>query len=207
MITRIKTEEPITATQMDDQNNEGVVGSSDGSIKYIQFNDENHSIVKLVSKVSPYLEPISIVRYDQANPNVFLSSVGNNNGDMQLRTSGMIDHIYTYPQYAMGPVRFVTSAPKDKKNRMIGHENGYIRVIDINSLKVKSIFKIALEEGETLTCGVYSPSGHNFCLGTSYGSIFLGMMKKDPMSNNKSNLFCARIDTITSTTENAVTSI
>lgn len=107
----------------------------------------------------------------------------------------------------MGPVRFVTSAPKDKKNRMIGHENGFIRIIDINSLKVKSIFKVALEEGETLTCGVYSPSGHNFCLGTSYGSILLGMTKKDPMSNNKSNLFCAIVQTITSSTENAVTSI
>lgn len=63
-ITRIKTEEPIIATQMDDQNTEGVVGSSDGSIKYIQFNPENQTVVKLVSKVSPYLEPISIVRYD-----------------------------------------------------------------------------------------------------------------------------------------------
>ena len=64
MITRIKTDEPITATQMDDQNNEGVVGSSDGSIKYIHFNDENYAVVKLVQKVSPYIEPVSILRYD-----------------------------------------------------------------------------------------------------------------------------------------------
>lgn len=119
----------------------------------------------------------------------------------------MVDHIYTFPQYAMGPVRFVASAPKDKKNRMIGHENGFIRIVDINALKVKNIHKVALEDGETLTCGVYSPSGHNFCIGTSFGSIFLGMMKKDPMSNNKHNLFCAIVGTITSSNENAVTSI
>ena len=35
MITRIKTDEPITATCMDDQNNEGIIGTADGSIKYI----------------------------------------------------------------------------------------------------------------------------------------------------------------------------
>ena len=53
-----------------------------------------------------------------------------------------------------------------------------------------------LEEGETLTCGVYSPSGHNFAVGTSYGAIYLGMMKKDPMQNNKTNAFMARVDTV-----------
>jgi len=59
-----------------------------------------------------------------------------------------------------------------------------------------------------LTCGIYSPSGHNFAVGTSFGSIFLGMMKKDPMSNNtRYNMFMARVDSITHGTENAVTSI
>ena len=90
MITRIKTEDPITATQMDDYNNEGIIGTADGSIKYVQFNDESHSVVKLVSKVSPYMDQIDILRYD-LNPNVFMSSVGKNNGDIKLLTSGMLD--------------------------------------------------------------------------------------------------------------------
>mmetsp|Transcript_15803 Transcript_15803/g.21390 ORF Transcript_15803/g.21390 Transcript_15803/m.21390 type:complete len:250 (-) Transcript_15803:1274-2023(-) len=58
MITRIKTDEPITSTQMDDQNNEGVVGTADGNIKYVQFNDDQNQCVKLVSKVTPYLDEI-----------------------------------------------------------------------------------------------------------------------------------------------------
>merc|ERR1712060_316154 len=58
-----------------------------------------------------------------------------------------------------------------------------------------------------LTCGVYSASGHNFAVGTSFGSIFLGMIKKDPMANNKSNIFMARVDRVSHGTENAVTSI
>lgn len=40
MISRIRTEDGITAIQMDDQNNEGVIGTVEGSIKYIQFNDD-----------------------------------------------------------------------------------------------------------------------------------------------------------------------
>ena len=97
MITRIKTDDPITATQMDEQNNEGIIGTSDGSIKYIQFNDENHSVVKLVSKVSPYMDEINQLRYDQ-NPNVFLTNVGANSGDMKLLTAGMLDPICSFPQ-------------------------------------------------------------------------------------------------------------
>ena len=78
-------------------------------------------MVKLVNKVSPFMDPLTILKYDLANPNVFLSSCGKDIGDMKLMTSGMLDHIYTFPKYALGPVRFVTSSPKDKKNRMIGH--------------------------------------------------------------------------------------
>jgi hypothetical protein len=80
---------------------------------------------------------------------------------------------------------------------MIGHENGYLKVISINALKTTSIYKVNLEEGETLVCGVYSPSGHNFAVGTSFGTIMLGMMKKDPMSNTtKFNTFMAVVNTV-----------
>ena len=104
-------------------------------------------------------------------------------------------------------MRFVASAPRDK-NRMIGHVNGYIKIVSINALKVNSIYKVALEEDETLTCGVYGPSGHNFALGTSFGAIYLGMMKRDPMSNtSRYNMFLARVDSVSHGTENAVTSI
>ncbi len=127
---------------------------------------------------------------------------------MKLLTSGMLDHIYTWPQYILGPVKFVAAAPKDKRNRMIGHQNGYLKVISINALKTSSIYKVNLEDGETLVCGVYSPSGHNFAVGTSFGTIWIGMMKKDPMSNTtKFNTFMAMVNTISHGTDNAVTSI
>ena len=64
MIIRIRSDNPITAIQMDEQNNEGIIGTTEGSIKYIQFNDETHSVVKLVTKVSPYMDEINQLRYD-----------------------------------------------------------------------------------------------------------------------------------------------
>jgi len=67
---------------------------------------------------------------------------------------------------------------------MIGHENGFIKIVSIQALKVTNIYKVALEDGEVLTCGQYSPSGHNFAVGTSFGTIYIGMLKRDPMSNN-----------------------
>ena len=92
---------------------------------------------------------------------------------------------------------------------MIGHTNGLIKIVSINKLTTTSIYKIiSLQEGETLTCGAYSPSGHNFVIGTSFGSIYIGMMKRDPMSNrNAFNLFLARIDRVAHGTEDAVASI
>ena len=40
---------------MDDKNEEGIIGTADGSIKYIQFKDEDATAaIKLVTKVTPY---------------------------------------------------------------------------------------------------------------------------------------------------------
>lgn len=55
---------------------------------------------------------------------------------------------------------------------------------------------------------MYGPNGQNFAIGTSFGAIYLGMMKRDPMSNhNRYNMFLARVDSVSHGTENAVTSI
>ena len=66
---------------------------------------------------------------------------------------------------------------------MIGHENGYIKIVSISTLKVSNMYKVNLAENETLSCGIYNSSGHNFALGTSFGSIYVGHIKKDRMSN------------------------
>ena len=65
-----------------------------------------------------------------------------------------------------------------------------------------------LKEGEALTCGVYSPSGHNYAFGTSFGNIYLGLLKRDPMSNQvRNNMLVARIERVSHGSDTAVTSI
>ena len=107
----------------------------------------------------------------------------------------------------LGPVAFIIASPKNKKQRIVGHERGYLKILAIDSLKVSAIYQIDLQDGEYLTCGAYSPSGLNFAIGTSFGSIYLGMIKKDPYGGNKQHFCVAHVDKISKTTEHAVTSI
>ena len=58
LIMRIETEHPIIAIQMDAQNNQGVVGSSDGTIKYIHFADlPEEPTTKYIKKKDETKEP------------------------------------------------------------------------------------------------------------------------------------------------------
>ena len=190
---------------MDELNMEGIIGTAEGNIHYINFMDK--VMVKLVSRVAPVMEPINCIKYDSTNPQVFLTTCGQTNGDVKLYTSATVDQIVNFPSYSLGPVKFITTTPLKNRGRVriIGHEKGILKFIDIQNLKVVGIYQIALDEGETLTCGAFNNTGHNFAIGTSHGSVFLGYHKKD--SFNKYNTFLSRITTVSKTTENAVTSV
>jgi hypothetical protein len=65
--------------------------------------------------------------------------------------------------------------------------------------------------GETLTTGCYSPGGMNFAIGTSYGAVYFGHLKADPLTTGVRNKYLnckvARLEGLSKTVENAVTSI
>lgn len=88
---------------------------------------------------------------------------------------------------------------------MIGHQRGILKLIAVDSLKVEAIYQIDLLDGETLTTGVYSPSGLNFAVGTSHGTVYLGNFKKDNYGRNIMRL--AKLANLTKSPESAVTSI
>jgi len=67
---------------------------------------------------------------------------------------------------------------------MIGHERGILKLVAVDALKVEAIYQLDLQEGEKLTTGVYSPSGLNFAVGTSLGTVYLGNFKKDNYGRN-----------------------
>lgn len=83
-----------------------------------------------------------------------------------------------------------------------------MKLIDVEKLGCDSFFKFTLEEGEKITCGTYSPCGKNIAVGTSFGSVFLCQMRSDITRGGKGHcLFAQKIERVTKTTENAVTSI
>ena len=88
---------------------------------------------------------------------------------------------------------------------MIGHQRGILKLVAVDSLKVEAIYQIDLQEGEQLTTGVYSPSGLNFAVGTSFGTVYLGNFKKDNYGRNIMRL--SKLQGLTLNQDNAVTSI
>ena len=59
--------------------------------------------------------------------------------------------------------------------QMIVYRSGFIKIIDVKSLRNKSWWNLrGLEAGEEVTCGSFSPHCHNFALGTSFGNIYIG---------------------------------
>lgn len=61
----VKIKAPITALVMDELNMEGILGTAEGNIHYVNFMDK--MMVKLVSRVAPVMDPINVIKYDSSN--------------------------------------------------------------------------------------------------------------------------------------------
>lgn len=73
--------------------------------------------------------------------------------------------------------------------RLIGFSNGFIKVVDFESLAVKHCFKVPLhrEAGEVLTCGQYSQNNTNFAFGTNHGTLFIGNLSQESKKGIEAN--------------------
>mmetsp|Transcript_52904 Transcript_52904/g.72452 ORF Transcript_52904/g.72452 Transcript_52904/m.72452 type:complete len:250 (+) Transcript_52904:1235-1984(+) len=200
---------------MDPLMEEGIFGTTDGCVYYISFSPEQkdsntneYMQVKLISRACKDQEKISVLRYDPQNSSVFMSSCGTSNGDVKLYTSQHVDKITTH--YAnCGSVKFITSEPKNRKTRIIGHQYGDLEFYNVDTLRASpENYRLDLEDGEEITCGTYSQNGLNFAVGTSFGSIFILGKKKEKHYGKVSNSWqVTRVDSISNDQENAVTSI
>lgn len=126
-----QTKTPITALVMDELNVEGIIGTAEGNVHYVNFQEK--MMVKLVSRVSSVMEPIDVVSFDSQNQQVFLTNCGLTNGDVKLYTSTTVDQIMNFPTYSQGPVKFIlTTALKARSRvRIIGHTKGILKFVDI----------------------------------------------------------------------------
>lgn len=138
-----------------------------------------------------------------------MSSCGTSNGDVKLYTSQHVDKITTH--YAnCGSVKFITSEPKNRRTRIIGHQFGDIEFYNVDTLKANhENYRLDLNPGEEITCGTYSQNGLNFAVGTSFGSIYILGKKKEKHYGKVSNTWqFTRVDAITNDDQkSAVTSI
>jgi len=141
----MQLDSPITAMVMEDGNGEGMFGTRSGDIYYVDM--AARAPIRIVSRLAAGFEKISYAKFDSSSQHVFLSTCGVNSGDVKLMTSKTIDLIHTFPQYAFGPIAFIAASKsrKSDKRRIIGHKNGVIRFISVDTLKVDYVVDVELE--------------------------------------------------------------
>lgn len=213
----------IVAISMDDKNEEGMIGTSQGKIFYICLKENKERKqqklqVQLVCKVSPSLEDIDLVRFDPSNQKVFMANCGPDRGEIKLLSAMTLDTVCSFKDFNLGPVRFITSnRGKKTEPRMIGYASGVLRFVMIDKLLDKEYLRIELQHRipendsgefikEELTCGCFSSSGNNWAVGTSFGAIILGAQQKDLFKEPK-GWVTTRIDGLMRNQDYGITSL
>jgi 3-isopropylmalate dehydratase small subunit len=88
-IVTMRAESAIMSIVMDELNVEGILGTSLGNIFYLNL--EVNQLIRLVSRASNGLDSVNLVRFDSTNQAVFLSSTGEQSGEIKLFTTGTLD--------------------------------------------------------------------------------------------------------------------
>lgn len=99
----------------------------------------------------------------------------------------------------------MTPTPK-KKFTLVGHRNGILKAVSIETLKIEQIVQIPLYHSEEeVSCAVFNPNGINFAIGTSQGNVYLGSVREDNMSKPKISI--GKLDNISKSTSSSITSL
>ena len=183
-VVTLQVEAAITALAMDDLNSEGILGTSNGNIHYVNLQEQQQ--IRLVSRVSTGLDRVSSVSFDPSNPHLILTSCGASSSDVKVFTTSTLDQVIQFQINNQSPVRFICgpSGKQARKHRIVGHANGELTFVGLDALKVEFSYKIDLLQGEELSAGAFSPSGLNFAVGTSLGNAYFGQFKKDIQTKN-----------------------
>jgi hypothetical protein len=178
---------------MDEFNNEGILGTDKGALYYINFNEK--IIIKIVNKANPIQDEISLVKFNEHNPQMFLSNCGSKSSFAKLWTTESIDLVTRFVSPKHSPVAAILSATSTSSYSMICHQNGLVRLCSIENLRIEANYQVKLDsKDETLTAAVYNPNGTNFAIGTNFGNIYLGSVKTD--GQGKPKLSLGKLDNI-----------
>jgi len=97
MVTEFNCDSAVVAVSMDDMNNEGLVGTENGTIYYINFADRiDPSIypIPIVASNNINRDRISLVKIDPGNPQIFVSNCGQKSAQFKINTVGNCDLVY-----------------------------------------------------------------------------------------------------------------
>ena len=187
MVTTFNCDSAIVALSMDDLNNEGLVGTENGTIYYVNFFDNvDPSVypIPIVSSNNINRDSINLLKIDPGNPQIFVSNCGQKSAQFKINTIVNCDLVYNNQNNLEddGYVVFIisTKEKKETKNprRLVGFSNGLIKRFNFGNLSpADRVFKLQLNPGEVLTCGFYSENETNFVVGTNHGTIFFCSMR------------------------------
>jgi hypothetical protein len=186
VITTFNCDSAIVALSMDDHNNEGLVGTENGTIYYVNFSDVDQSLypIPIVSSNNINRDSISLLKVDPGNPQIFVSNCGQKSAQFKINTIVNCDLVYNNQNNLEddGYVVFIISTKEKKETkkawRLVGFSNGIIKRFNFGNLSpADRVFKLPLNPGEVLTCGFYSENETNFVVGTNHGTIFFCSMR------------------------------
>lgn len=191
----------IVALSMDDMNMEGLIGTEEGSIHYVNF--QENIVIQLVQSNNKHQDAVNFVQYDPKHEKVFLSSCGEKSDELKVYTAENCDAVNTFKSNIEddGYVVFVistsisqSSSNKRKQKRIVGFSNGVIKRISLDTLAIEHVFKVNLNPGEKITCGHYSDNGINFVFGTNQGALYIASLRT--IGKSRVEITYCRIDNI-----------
>lgn len=85
----MKADSGVTALVMDDLNNEGIAGTTNGSLFYLNFQEK--LIIRIVTKAYHLDKEISILKVCEKNPSIVLSNCSDTGSTVKIWTRDTID--------------------------------------------------------------------------------------------------------------------
>lgn len=97
-----------------------------------------------------------------------------------------------------GHVVFVISDGKQAKKywRIIGFSNGVLKRVSLETLSIDQQYKVPMNSGEKLTCGLFSDNGMNFVMGTNQGTLIFASYFVPPKYKKRCEITFCRIEDV-----------
>jgi len=102
---------------MHDDNIEGLVGTENGSIFYVKFDEEVK--IKLVSSNNKHKDQITCLKFDPALTKIFVCGTGSRSEELKMLTNDTCDEVMNFKSNfeEEGHVVFVISNSKEVKSK------------------------------------------------------------------------------------------